>query len=99
MEGTLERAHRIFLFAGDCDDSAASWHLEDIVTMVSHRHELGQHWVPKDGIVRQANVSDVEVNELGVVVVALPEVTGRRTCPIGTVEPSVTPEKGLVGCS
>ena len=28
-----------------------------------------------------------------------PKVTGRRTWPIGTVEPSVTPEKGLVGWS
>ena len=25
-----------------------------------------------------------------------PQVTGRRTCPIGTVEPLVIPEKGLV---
>ena len=41
--------------------------------MVSYGHELGQHWVPKDGVVRQANVSDVEVNELGVVVVACAE--------------------------
>ena len=41
--------------------------------MVGHRHELGQGWIPKDGIVWQADVSDVEVNELGVVVVAGPE--------------------------
>ena len=39
--------------------------------MVSHCHELGQGWVSEDGIVWQANVGDVEVNELGVVVVAL----------------------------
>ncbi len=39
--------------------------------MVSHCHELGQGWIPKDGIVWQANVSDVEVNELGAVVAAL----------------------------
>ena len=37
--------------------------------MVSYGHELGQRWVPKDGVVRQANVSDVEVDELGAVVV------------------------------
>ena len=30
-------------------------------------------WVPKDGVVRQANVSNVEVDELSVVVVACPE--------------------------
>ena len=65
--------------------------------MMSHCHELGQGWVPKDGIVWQANVSDVEVDEPGAVVVACPKVTRRRTCPIGTVEPSVIPEKGLVG--
>ena len=41
--------------------------------MVSYGHELGQRWVPKDGVVRQANVSDVEVDELGAVVVACPE--------------------------
>ena len=64
---------------------------------MSHCHELGQGWITKDGIVWQANVGDVEVNELGAVVVALSKVTGRRTCPIGTMEPSVTLEKGLVG--
>ena len=39
---------------------------------MSHDHELGQSWVPEDGIVRQANVRDVKVNELGAVVVTLP---------------------------
>ena len=65
--------------------------------MMGYGHELGQCWVPEDGVVWQANVGDVEVDELGAVVVRSPKVTGRRTCPIGTVEPSVTPEKGLVG--
>ena len=41
--------------------------------MVSYGHELGQHWVPEDGVVRQANVGDVEVDELGAVVVACPK--------------------------
>ena len=41
--------------------------------MMGHRHKLGQGWIPKDGIVWQADVGDVEVDELGVVVVALPE--------------------------
>ena len=71
LEGALEGAHRILLFAGDCDDSAASWHLEDIVAMVGHIHELVQGWIPEDGIVWQANVRNIEVDELGVVVVAL----------------------------
>ena len=67
--------------------------------MVSYGHELGQRWVPKDCVVRQANVSDVEVDELGAVVVACPEGGREADCPIGTVEPSVTLEKGLVGWS
>ena len=41
--------------------------------MVRGRHELGQCWVPKDGIVGQADVDDVKVNELVAVVVALAE--------------------------
>ena len=73
MEGTLERAHCILLFIGDRDDSTTSRHLEDIVSMVSYNHELGQGQISEDGIVRQANVGDVEVDELGAVVVACPE--------------------------
>ena len=41
--------------------------------MVSHCHELGQGRVPEDGVVWQTDVGDVEVDELGAVVVALPE--------------------------
>ena len=47
--------------------------LTDIVAMVSRSHELGQGRIPEDGIVREADVGDVEVDELGVVVVALAE--------------------------
>ena len=49
--------------------------------MVSYGHELGQRWLPKDGIVRQANVSDIEVNELGAVVVTLPEGNRKADLP------------------
>ena len=59
---------------------AASWHLEDVVAVVHCRHELGQCWVPKDIIVWQMNVEDVEVDELGVVVVAFVE-GGREADP------------------
>ena len=41
--------------------------------MVGHCHELGQGRTPEDGIVRQVDVCDVEVDELGAVVVALAE--------------------------
>ena len=41
--------------------------------MMGHCHELGQGWILEDGIVRQADVGDVKVDELGVVVVARAE--------------------------
>ena len=49
--------------------------------MVSDCHELGQGWVPEDGIVWQANVGDIEVNELGAVVVALPKGDRKENLP------------------
>ena len=49
--------------------------------MVSYGHELGQRWVPKDGVVRQANVGDIEVDELGAVVVASPEGDRKADLP------------------
>ena len=49
--------------------------------MMGHGHELGQGWVPEIGIVLQANVSDVEVNELGAVVVTLPEGNRKANLP------------------
>ena len=59
--------------------------------MVSHCHELGQGWVPEDGILWQANVGDVKVNELGVVVVALPKGVTKANLPYwngGTISDS-----------
>ena len=41
--------------------------------MVGDCHELGQGRIPEDGIVRQADVRDVEVDELGAVILALSE--------------------------
>src|SRR3954468_17505222 len=70
MKGSLQGTHCILLFTWHRDDSATSWHLEDVVAMMSYGHELGQRWVPEDGIVRQADVGDVEVDELGAVVAA-----------------------------
>ena len=81
LEGTLEGAHRISFFTWDRDDSAASWHLEDVVAVMGDCHELGQGRIPEDGIVRQANVGDVEVNELGAVVVALPKGDRKANLP------------------
>ena len=66
-------AHRVSFFTGHRDDSTASWHLEDVVAVMSHGHELGESWVAEDGVVRQANLGDVEVDELGTVVVVMSE--------------------------
>ncbi len=49
--------------------------------MVGYGHELGQRRVPEDGVVRQANVGDVEVDELGAVVVACPEGDRKADLP------------------
>ena len=59
--------------------------------MMSHGHELGQSWVPEDGIVRQADVRDVKVNELSAVVFALPEGDRKADLPYrdgGTISDS-----------
>ena len=89
MVSALERAHRILLFTRDRDDSATSWHLEDVLAMVSHCPKLGQSGISVDGNVWQANVGDVEVDELGAVVVACPEgdreadLPNRDGAPVG----------------
>ena len=41
--------------------------------MMGHHHELGQGWLPEDGVVWQVNVGDIKVNELCAVVLALSE--------------------------
>ena len=59
--------------------------------MVNHCHELGQGWVPEDGIVWQENVGNVEVNELGAVVVALSKGDRKANLPYwngGTISDS-----------
>ena len=73
LEGALKGAHRISLFTRDRDDSSASRHLENVVAVMGDCHELGQSRIPEDGVVRQADVCDVEVDELGAVVLALSE--------------------------
>ena len=46
-------------------------------------HEHGKGRVPQDGVVREADVGDVEVDELGVVVVALAESDREAHLPKG----------------
>ena len=65
--------------------------------MVSHCHELGQGWIPEDGIVWQANVGNVEADELSTVVLALSKGDKEADLPYrggGAVSDS---GKGLVG--
>ena len=81
LEGTLEGAHHVSFFARDCDDSAAPWHLEDVVAVMGHRHELGQGWISEDGIVWQVDVGDIKVDEFGAVVVASSEGNGEADLP------------------
>ena len=59
--------------------------------MMGHRHELGQGWVPEDGVVWQVDVRDIKVDEIGAVVVALPEGDRQADLPYqcgGTVSHS-----------
>ena len=71
--GHISFTHRVSFYAWDRDDSAASRHLEDVVAVMGDCHELGQGWISEDGVVWQADVRDVEVDELGAVLLALPE--------------------------
>ena len=81
--GALERAHHVLLFAGDRGDASAPWRLENIETMMSHNHELGQGRVAEDGVVREVNVGDIEINELRAVVVALAKGDREADLPYG----------------
>ena len=44
---------------------------------MGHCHELSQGRVPEDGVVREADAGDVEVDQLGAVVVARAEGDGK----------------------
>ena len=81
LEGALKGAHHISFFTRNRDDAATPRHLEDVVAVVGHRHEFGQCRISEDGIVRQADVGDVEVNELGAVVVTLAKGDGKADLP------------------
>ena len=41
LVGTLEGAHCVLFLSGERDDVAVPWHLEDVVAIMVHRHELG----------------------------------------------------------
>ena len=62
---------------------------------MGRRHELSENRVPEDGLVREADASDVEVHQLGVVVVACAEGDREADLSQGLSAPPPTPEKGL----
>ena len=63
------------------EDAAAPRHLHEVVGRMGCYHELSQGRVPEDGIVREADASDVEVDKLGAVVVARTEGDGEANLP------------------
>ena len=63
-------------------------------------HKLGQSWVPEDGVVREADVGDVEVDQLNAVVVVGADGHGKEDMPQGTGgTASDARDKGLLGRS
>ena len=73
--------------------------LDEVVGVVGHCHELGEGGVAEDGVVGQADVRDVKVDQLSAVVGLCAKGDSKPHLPRGVVRPSVTPEKGLVGMS
>ena len=70
LEGEPERRHGLLSVPLDGEDALAPWHLHEVVGRVSRRHELSESRVPEDGVVRETDAGDVEVHQLGAVVVA-----------------------------
>ena len=72
-EGKFECRHGLLGVPLDGEDALAPRHLHEVIGRVSRRHELGESWVPEDGVVREADAGDVEVDQLSAVVVARAE--------------------------
>ena len=54
----------------DREDPLWSWHLQEKIRVVGDRHELGEGGSSQDGVVGGLELGDLEVDVLGVVVVA-----------------------------
>ena len=77
--------------SGYHDNALGSRHLHLEISIVWHRHELGQSRISEDCIVGQTDVGDVKVDELDAVVVALPEGDWKANLPYwnsGTISDS-----------
>ena len=81
LEGELKRRQGLLGVPLDSEDTFASRHLHEVIGRMRHRHELGKSWVPEDGVVRETDAGDVEVHQLGVVVVACAEGDGEADLP------------------
>ena len=64
---------------------------------MSRCHELGQSWIPEEGIVREANTGDVEVDQLSAVVVACAEGHREADLPQGAGGTASSAREGLPG--
>ena len=60
---------------GDCVGAAGD--LDHVVRMVHDSHELRKCGVAEDGVVRQTDVRDIEVDVLGAVIFLAPEGEGK----------------------
>ena len=83
LESKFERHHGLLGVPLDGEDTFASRHLHEVVGRMSRCHELGQSWVPENGVVREADAGDVEVDQLSAVVVARAEGDGEVDLPQG----------------
>ena len=59
------------------DRAGATGDLDHVVRMVRDSHELRKRGVAEDGVVRQADVRDIEVDVLGAVIFLAPEGDGK----------------------
>ena len=99
LEGELERQQSLLGIPNYGEDVLAPGHLHEVVGRMGRYHELGQSWVPKDGVVWEADVGDVEADQLGAVVVACAEGDGEADLPQRVGPPPPTPEKGFLRLS
>lgn len=83
LEDALEGSNSLSCIPSHHDHAIAARHLDDVVARMRRHHELGEGWETQDGVVREADVGYVEVDELGSVVVAGAESHREADLPKG----------------
>ena len=68
LVGRLRSVQGVRDHAADDDGAARARELDEVVGVVGDRHELGEGGVAENGVVGQADVRDVEVDQLSAVV-------------------------------